>query len=328
MAENTVAADTTTALAASAPAAVPEVAAAAPIVATSPEVKDSAAAADPFTTATTTDTEKSPLAQLWSGAQSHGHPEIWGVPLSDPETHIPSQVVFQKYLNANDGDLVKAKEQLISTLDWRAKTKPIELAHKAFNKKKFEGLGYVTTYVADEESEPEHKEVFTWNQYGSVKSIDETFGDLEEFINWRVALMEIALLELGIAGAVKRITADYDPYKIYQVHDYRSISFLRSPPIVRSASSETIKVFAQNYPELLKEKFFVNVPAIMGFVYSFMKLFVAAKTIKKFHPMSNGGNLAQEFAASGIKGLGEKLPVEYGGKGGELKVQGKETLLE
>ncbi|KAK4161880.1 CRAL-TRIO domain-containing protein [Cladorrhinum sp. PSN259] len=272
--------------------------------------------------------EKSPLAQLWKAAQNHGHPEIWGVPLGDPETHIPSQVVFQKYLNANDGDLAKAKDQLIKTLEWRAKTKPTELAFKNFNKVKFEGLGYVTSYTAEEESEPEHKEVFTWNQYGGVKSIDETFGDLEEFISWRVALMEIALQELNIAGAVKPITADYDPYKIYQVHDYKSISFLRSPPHVKSASAETIKVFAQNYPELLKEKFFVNVPAIMGFVYTFMKLFVAAKTIKKFHPMSNGANLAQEFAASGIKGLGERLPSEYGGKGGDLKVQGKETLLE
>jgi len=140
--------------------------------------------------------------------------------------------------------------------------------------------------------------------------------------------MELALQELSIATATKPITDVEDPYKIYQVHDYKSVSFLRSPPQVKSASSETIKVFAQNYPELLKEKFFVNVPAIMGFVYSFMKLFVAAKTIKKFHPMSNGGNLALEFGESKVKGLGKQLPVEYGGKGADLKTQGKEPLLE
>jgi phosphatidylinositol transfer protein SFH5 len=148
------------------------------------------------------------------------------------------------------------------------------------------------------------------------------------FIEWRVALMELALQDLSLATATKAITADYDPYKIFQVHDYKSISFLRSPPQVKSASAETIKVFAQNYPELLKEKFFVNVPAIMGFVYAFMKLFVAAKTIKKFHPMSNGGGLVLEFNESKVKGLGEKLPNDYGGKGGELKAQGKEPLLE
>ncbi|KAK0667491.1 CRAL-TRIO domain-containing protein [Cercophora samala] len=273
--------------------------------------------------------EASPLAQLWEAAKNHDHPEIWGVPLADPANHIPSQIVFQKYLNANDGDLVKAKDQLIKTLDWRKKSDPLELVRRMYSKTKFEGLGFVTTYVVDgkEVDEPEEREIFTWNIYGGVKSIDETFGNLEEFINWRVALMELALQELNICGAVKPITADYDPYKLFQVHDYKSISFLRSPPHVKSASAETIKVFAQNYPELLKEKFFVNVPAIMGFVYGFMKLFVAPKTIKKFHPMSNGANLAKEFDESRIKGLGEKLPVEYGGKGGELKAVGKEPML-
>ncbi|KAB5522094.1 CRAL-TRIO domain-containing protein [Coniochaeta sp. 2T2.1] len=279
-------------------------------------------------------TTLSPIAQLWAVAKSHGHPEIWGVVLADPEAHVPTRIVLQKYLNANDGDVARAKEQLTKTLDWRAGMKPLELVEKAFDKSKFGCLGYVTSYSAAEEAstDPESKEVFTWNIYGGVKSIDATFGNLEEFIQWRVALMELALRSLSLSTATVPIPADgsRDPYKIYQVHDYKSISFLRSPPNVRTASSETIKVFAQNYPELLKEKFFVNVPAFMGFVYAFMKRFVAAKTIRKFHPMSNGANLAREFVVEGkskVEGLAERLPVEYGGKGGELGVQGKETLL-
>lgn len=270
------------------------------------------------------------LARLWKTAQSTGHPEIWGVTLADPATHVPSQIVLQKYLNANDGNFEKAKTQLINTLEWRAQTKPLELMKKIFNKTKFDGLGFVTTHTTDgaPATEPEGKEIFTWNIYGGVKSIEETFGSLDEFIEWRVALMEIALQELSLSTATKPITATEDPYKIFQVHDYKSISFLRSPPQVKSASAETIKVFAQNYPELLKEKFFVNVPVIMGFVYTFMKLFVAAKTIKKFHPMSNGGNLALEFGDSKVEGLGEQLPAEYGGKGLDLRTQGKEPLLE
>lgn len=140
--------------------------------------------------------------------------------------------------------------------------------------------------------------------------------------------MELALQQLDLASATVPITATTDPYKMYQVHDYRSISFLRQSAAVKSASAETIKVFAQNYPELLKEKFFVNVPAIMGFVYNFMKLFVAAKTIKKFHPMSNGGGLAAEFGESEVEGLGERLPGVYGGKGEDLWAQGKGPLLE
>ncbi|KAL1900580.1 Non-classical phosphatidylinositol transfer protein (PITP) [Sporothrix stenoceras] len=274
-----------------------------------------------------------PIQALYAAQQEHGHPEIWGVTLADPAVHVPSQIVFQKYLNANDGDLAKAKDQLLKTLAWRKTTKPLELLEQAYNRDKFAGLGYVTAYHKDatgayNTEEPETKEVFTWNVYGNTKSIDKTFGDLQEFLHWRVALMELALQDLGLASATKQITADYDPYKIFQVHDYKSISFLRQSPSVKAASTETIKVFAQNYPELLKEKFFVNVPAIMGFVYAFMKLFVAAKTIKKFHPMSNGGGLAAEFGSSAIPDLGQRLPKEYGGKAADLKSLGKETKLE
>lgn len=271
-----------------------------------------------------------PLQHLWALAKGHGHPEIWGVTLADPDVHVPSQIIFQKYLNANDADLAKAKDQLTKTLDWRAKMKPLELLKEQFSKEKFEGLGYANRYQAEGAGpdQPELTEVFTWNIYGGVKSIDTTFGDQDEFIRWRVALMEMALQDLALDKATKPITADADPYKIFQVHDYKSLSFLRQSPQVKSASAETIKVFAQNYPELLKEKFFVNVPAIMGFVYAFMKLFVAAKTIKKFHPMSNGGGLAAEFGDSKVKGLGELLPKEYGGKGADLKGMAKEPALQ
>ncbi|RYP45303.1 hypothetical protein DL768_008343 [Monosporascus sp. mg162] len=286
------------------------------------------------------DEPTTPLQELWAVAKAHSHPEIWGVMLEDPATHVPSQIVFQKYLNANDGDVVKARDQLTKTLDWRAKTKPLDLIKQSFSKAKFGGLGYVTSYGSgrSKEAEPESKEVFTWNIYGGVKNIDETFGKLEEFINWRVALMELALQELSICTATKPISVDYDPYKIYQVHDYKGISFLRQSPQVKAASTQTVKVFATAYPELLKVKFFLNgmayihslygLPAIMGFMYGFMKLFVAAKTVKKFHPISNGGGLAREFSNSKVENLGEKLPPEYGGKGADLKSQGKETALE
>ncbi len=105
--------------------------------------------------------------------------------LADPSTHVPTQVVLQKYLNANDGDLPKAKDQLTKTLEWRAKTKPLDLVDKVFSKAKFAGLGYVTKYRQEGDSaagpsSPESAEVFTWNIYGGVTSIDETFGKLEE----------------------------------------------------------------------------------------------------------------------------------------------------
>lgn len=148
------------------------------------------------------------------------------------------------------------------------------------------------------------------------------------FIEWRVVLMEEALQALSIDKATKPITVENDPYKILQVHDYKSISFLRQQAVVKAASTETIKIFAQNYPELLKEKFFVNVPAVMGFIYTFVKLFVAPKTAKKFHPLSNGASLAGNLTDSKVKGLGDVLPKEYGGKGADLDNTGKQPSLE
>lgn len=121
-----------------------------------------------------------PVQQLWTLVQSHSHNEIWGVSLADPETHVPSQIVLQKFINAYDGDLAKAKETLTNTLDWRQKTKPLDLVSKAHAKSKFDGLGYVTSYGNTSSAEPEGKAVFTWNIYGGVKDINSTFGDLDE----------------------------------------------------------------------------------------------------------------------------------------------------
>ncbi|KAK8103374.1 uncharacterized protein PG998_010407 [Apiospora kogelbergensis] len=268
-----------------------------------------------------------PIQELYAAFQTQTHPEIWGVSLKDPEHHVPSQIVFQKYLNANDGDLAKAKDQLLKTLEWRLKIDPLETSIATWSKDKFDRLGYVTTY-GDSSQGAEGKEVFTWNVYGHVKDMDHTFSSQDEFLNWRVGLMELALKELDISSATQPITAAWDPYKIYQVHDYKSVSFFRQNPKVKSAVKVTVDVFGQNYPELLKQKFFVNVPVIMGWVYAVVKLFVADRTAKKFHPMGNGANMSAEFADSKVPALGEKLPKEYGGKGEGLEVQGTQTLLD
>lgn len=123
------------------------------------------------------DKESFKLQQLSTAARKTGHPEIWGVTLGDPDTHVPSQIIYQKFLNANDGDYDRALEQLTKTLEWRAEHKPLDSLKKAFAKDKFDGLGYVTSYGGDT---PETKEVFTWNIYGIVKSMDATFGNVDE----------------------------------------------------------------------------------------------------------------------------------------------------
>lgn len=127
--------------------------------------------------------------------------------------------------------------------------------------------------------------------------------------------MELSIQELDLSSATEKIPEHGpDPYRMIQVHDYLNVSFLRMDPNIRAASKETIQTFSMAYPELLKEKFFVNVPLVMGWVFTAMKIFLSADTIKKFHPLSYGSNLAAE-----IPTVAEKLPKEYGGKGEELK---------
>lgn len=126
--------------------------------------------------------------------------------------------------------------------------------------------------------------------------------------------MELSVKELDLASATVPIPVDgIDPYRMVQVHDYLNVSFLRMDPAVKAASKEVIRIFAMAYPELLKEKFFVNVPRLMGWLFAAMKLFVARETISKFHPLAYGGSLAAE-----CKGWGEKLPEAYGGKGADV----------
>ncbi|EON95823.1 putative phosphatidylinositol transfer protein sfh5 protein [Phaeoacremonium minimum UCRPA7] len=210
-----------------------------------------------------------------------GHDEMWGVTLVD-ETHVPTAIILQKFLNANEGDLTKAIEQFTGALKFRKEKKPLDLLKKTFSASKFGQLGAVTTYQVKDSAIPE---VFTWNFYGNVKDrMDEVFVPLEDFMDYRIALQELGIQQLKLSEATKRISEFEDPYKIIQVHDYKN------------------------------EKFFVNVPAVMGWLYGVLKLFVAEKTRKKFHPMANGGNLAAEFVGSGLNE--KELPKEYGGEAG------------
>lgn len=54
----------------------------------------------------------------------------------------------------------------------------------------------------------------------------------------------------------------------------------------------------------------------MGWMYAVIKVFIAEKTAKKFHPMANGANLAAEFRHASSALDAKLLPKEYGGEGG------------
>lgn len=136
--------------------------------------------------------------------------------------------------------------------------------------------------------------------------------------------MELAIkdLKLGEATSVMEYDGE-DPYQMVQVHDYQNVRFLRMNPTIRAATKKTIEVFSMAYPELLREKFFVNVPAIMGWMFTAMKVFLSKNTTRKFHPITNGVNLAREFPA-----LVDQFPKAYGGNGPELQESARSVMLQ
>ncbi|KAF5682708.1 SFH5-phospholipid transporter [Fusarium circinatum] len=238
------------------------------------------------------------------------HKEMWGVQLTNID-HVPTKVVLQKFLRANNDDPVAAEKQLTQALEWRKKMNPTALVTQTFDKSKFGDLGYVTVHKGENDKET----IITWNIYGAVKDNKATFGNVEEFIKWRAAIMELSVQKLKLDQVTEPIPeGGEDPYQMIQVHDYLNVSFFRMDPAVKAASKETISVFSMAYPELLAHKYFVNVPAIMGWMFGAMKLFLAPATLRKFHPMTSGTTLATE-----LKGIVSTLPKEYGGQGPSVK---------
>ncbi|WZH48705.1 CRAL-TRIO domain-containing protein [Fusarium acuminatum] len=256
------------------------------------------------------------LDDIFSKAQ---HKEMWGVQLSNID-HVPTRVVLQKFLRANNDDPVASEKQLTQALEWRKKMNPTALVTQTFDKSKFGDLGFVTTHKGDNGKET----IITWNIYGAVKNNKATFGDVDEFIKWRAAIMELSVQKLKLDQVTEPIPeGGEDPYQMIQVHDYLGVSFFRMDPAVKTASKETISVFSMAYPELLAHKYFVNVPAIMGWMFGAMKLFLAPATLRKFHPMSSGTTLATE-----LKSISPTLPKKYGGLGPSVKEGQSVSLVD
>lgn len=98
------------------------------------------------------------------------------------------------------------------------------------------------------------------------------------------------------------------------------MSFLRQDPNTKAATKKTIETLSAYYPETLSRKFFVNVPLVMGWMFTAMRVFISVETQKKFTVLSYGNALVNE--------LGHGVPEAYGGKGGKLAEVGEELKME
>lgn len=204
--------------------------------------------------------------------------------------------VLKKFLTANDGDVTKAKEQLVKTLEWRKEYQPLKAMNEEFDPE-FAKLGVIT--------QAPDKKIIVWNLYGAIKNPGEVFSKVDKFVRWRIGLHERALTYLDFS----------DPKlgRMDQVHDYMDVSFLRMDSSVRKTSKGIVHMFQEYYPETLSAKYFVNVPLIMMWVFKVISSFSNGATASKFHVLKDGSHLSND--------LGSWVPAKYGGKGKPLNEQ-------
>ncbi|RCK63690.1 Phosphatidylinositol transfer protein SFH5 [Candida viswanathii] len=212
--------------------------------------------------------------------------------------------ILLKFLAADGYDLDLATKRITQTLNWRNKFQPLSAAFEEDFDDELNELGVVTNFPKS------RLHITTWNLYGNLKNpkkIFEKFGannkNVElpgsQFLRWRIGLMEKSLQLIDFTSK--------DNNKIAQVHDYNNVSIFRIDPGMKKATKEIITIFGDNYPELLSTKFFINVPLLMGWVFTFFKTIgvISQETLDKFQVL-NHGDLLEFFSKS-------ELPKNYGG---------------
>jgi hypothetical protein len=116
-----------------------------------------------------------------------GYNEMYGVhlhPASPSTTNIipppiPTLVILQKFLRANENDLARAKDQLTAALQWRKEYHPLRAREEVFDGEKFSSLGFVSR-VAGATETGNAEDVVSWNIYGAAaKEARKVFGDTE-----------------------------------------------------------------------------------------------------------------------------------------------------
>lgn len=240
------------------------------------------------------------------------HDEVYGISLTTSPFH--RNLILQKFLRANADNVDLALAQLTATLKWRKQFQPLKAKDEVFSNERYGGLGYTIQLQGVPDSISE-KHTVTFNIYGAVKDSKVTFADLDDFMRWRVGLMELSLEQLRLDQATQPIPnhgQGADPYQAIQVHDYLSVSFMpwSQDSKQKAAASKAIECFKNYYPETMSRKFFVNVPGVMGWMFSTAKMVLPKETVKKFTVLTYGKDLAAE--------LGKGVPAVYGGDGPPL----------
>lgn len=247
------------------------------------------------------------IPEILKQIENKDYDEIFGYRINVAGTEYVEESIrneiLLKFLVANDYDVLVTISRIVETINWRYKFQPLSAAYNENFDKELNNLGVITKFA--NEKTPNYT-VGTWNLYGNVKSpkkLFEEFGSNDNggskpgtvFLRWRIGLMEKALLFIDFT--------DPNNHKIVQIHDYNQVSMFKVDKNMRKSTKEIIKIFGDNYPELLSTKFFVNVPSIMGWVFTFIVSIgvINEETLKKFNVLHHG-DLTKFFNSDSLPG--------------------------
>ncbi|KAJ5609464.1 Phosphatidylinositol transfer protein sfh5 [Penicillium herquei] len=243
--------------------------------------------------------------RMFSVVYAAGNREMWGVTLQSSK-NIPTANVLIKFLRANNGNLNDAEKHLKKALKWRREAEPQMLVKSGvFSSRKYDGLGYVTTYEEDG-----HRVVVSWNIYDQVKTAREAVFSPKESLKLRIAQVEMAVMQLRLRDATTVTTygAAGDPYRIIEIHDCSSLTSFPARLAALIAIKRATKVVSLAYPEVVQERYFVGASPTGWFTSLLSRG-------RSFRQVFSQAEVANKFPAS----IAEKLPKVYGGKGPELK---------
>ncbi|KAF8623229.1 hypothetical protein AX15_006463 [Amanita polypyramis BW_CC] len=238
------------------------------------------------------------LQDAYEDPKASGMPiTLWGVDIdpSHPINDARVSVVLMKFLRARNLSIPDARDMFISTLRWR-KIFDIEAALKEeFPQEVFGQLGHI--YGEDKEGR-----TVVYNLYGANKDLKTVFGDVQRFLRWRIALHEKSILTLDFINVDQTI----------QIHDYEGVGLSSRDTNSKAAASEATSIFANHYPELLYKKFFINVPALLNWLFWAMKPLVPTNTLAKMSVVGTGQHAVAKALLPYIDVA--QLPARYGGE--------------
>ncbi|KAI9028475.1 CRAL-TRIO domain-containing protein [Hyaloraphidium curvatum] len=193
---------------------------------------------------------------------------LWGVPLAgiDGEPTDAQKRVLLKFLRAREFDVEAALAMAENVLRWRKSFRIHELMKEKFDPA-FDKLGFL-------QDKPDRKgHPVTWNLYAGIDTATIFRNGTDDFIRWRIQLMEKAVALLDFNTPIETVT---------QIHSYEGVSMFSVDSNIRAVSKQIITIFSDNYPEFLERKLFLHVPWLMSFLYSIFSSFTTARTRAKF----------------------------------------------